>query len=197
MPKFKNAVVGGALAVAALGAPAGALASGTASGCTIPATQQEFAQFGDPSYYYLADGGAFEGKTTWRLSGGAGLVSGSEPFGLVSSSHVSSLRVPAGASAQSGRFCVSNQIPHLRFVARAQGAGDLSVRVDTYATGGALIGSRTQTVPAAAHTAWAPTAYIDLDTSRMAPGEKALAQVTVTSAGTWQVDSVFIDPYAR
>jgi hypothetical protein len=187
-----------ALALTALAVPSAALAGPAPAGCTIPATTQAFAQFGDTSNYYLADGGAFEGsKTSWRLSGGAGLVAGSEPFALVSTTHSSALRVPSGATAQSGRFCVSSEIPHLRFVARSAGGGDLTVRIDTYATGGALIGSRTQTVAAAAHTAWAPTAFIDLDTSAMAPGEKALAQMTVISHGDWRVDSVFIDPYAR
>jgi hypothetical protein len=188
------------LAGAALSLPSGALANGTGAGCDIPATSQEFAQFGDSAYYYLPGGANFESATAgdaWRRSGST-IVSGSEPYALWSTRDKNALRMPAGSSVQSGRFCVSADFPHARFMARSLGSAPLEARVDLYDTtsGAPLRSSTTQILPGD-HANWAPTAYVSLDTTGMAAGERAMAQVTISSQGDWLVDNVFIDPYMR
>jgi hypothetical protein len=188
----KLAVTGAALAALAL--PGGA----AAADCTLPATAQTFAQFGDPNHYYLATGGGFEVSDAkgWSLFGSTSVIAENEPFMLAGTSDTRSVRVPAGSSVRSGKFCVTARLPHLRFVAKHAGGGDLEVRVDTY-NGSELIGTAYTAVPAAEHGQWAPSRYVSLNTSGIPAGEKAHAQVTILSQGDWQVDDVFIDPYAK
>lgn len=188
----KLAVAGAA--IAALAVPGGAVAAAPA-GCDVPATTQVFASFGDTSHYYLAGGGAFE-KLTWATAGAAALVAENEPFKLNAATDTRSLGLGAGATARSPKFCVSADLPHLRFVARARGTEPLEARIDTFVSG-TLVSSTTTSIPASVHTAWAPSQYVSLNTSGMAAGEKATAQVTFRSRGDWLVDDVYIDPYAK
>jgi hypothetical protein len=188
----KLAVTGAALAALAL--PGGAAAAAPV-GCDLPATTQVFSSFGDTSHYYLSSGGAFE-KLTWATTGAAALVAENEPFKLNAATDTRSLGLGAGATARSPKFCVSADLPHLRFVARARGSEPLEARIDTFVSG-TLVSSTVTSIPAAAHTTWTPSQFVSLNTSGMAPGEKATAQVTFTSHGDWLVDDVYIDPYAK
>lgn len=199
---LKRSHVGRLAALAALATaaalPSGALAAGTAAGCTIPAGTQAFAQFGDTSSYYLPSGGNFEQANGWKTSGNATLQYDNDPFNVTGlNSQRTSYRLPSGASVRSGRFCISADTPHLRFTARSIGSGPLTVQVDSYSTGGTYLSTSTQTISAADHGAWAPTANVALPTTGMAAGDKALAQVTLISNGDWLADDVMVDPYAR
>jgi hypothetical protein len=112
-----------------------ALSVGTASsragllGCPWQPSVQAFDQFGDDTQYELAPGGAFEGFNFWRLSGGAQVVWGNEPFYLNSRWDSHSLYLPAGSSATSPPICLQLLDPTLRFVGKSLGGG---VHVDVY-----------------------------------------------------------------
>jgi hypothetical protein len=81
-----------ALGALVFSAPANAdgLLSGVLPGLVSPSDtpqvcetsiSQPFARWGDGNWYVLAPGGAFEdGDPAWKLSGGARVVRGNEPF---------------------------------------------------------------------------------------------------------------------
>lgn len=184
-----------AVAAACFGLAAAAPAA-VASPCNLPPTSKVFQQFGDNADYYLASGGSFE-TLTWSVAGGAGLDSMNNPFYLAGAGHLRSLEVEAGESATSGSFCVSKDQPHLRFVALSEGRGDLTVKVTTHSADGSTKTLST-VIDDAAHTKWAPTVNVSLNTSRMTTTEVAKATVRFeTASGDWLIDDVFIDPYRR
>ena len=75
------------LAGFALPTDAGLLGTGTANYCD-PNVSQIFKPFGDSAYYMLTPGGSFEtGAPSWKLSGGAKIVSGNESFFLTRRRH--------------------------------------------------------------------------------------------------------------
>ena len=111
------AFVGLALAGAGAGAAQAALISTNA--CDTSTLSQPFTAWGDTSSYKLVPGGDFEsGAGGWTLTGGARLVSGSEPFAATGRAGASSLYLPAGASATSPATCVNAAYPTFRFFAR-------------------------------------------------------------------------------
>jgi hypothetical protein len=213
MPFIRNRR--GIAALAVTGAVAGALAvTGSANAhsldggpCMLPATSQVFSQFGDTNNYYLAGGGDFEyglnsllsmrHVAAWTGNLSASVVAGSEPYELAGRGDDTATRLRSGGKVVSTPFCVSADQPHLRLVAKSLSGGNLRVTVSTVGwTGG--FRSTTTVVPAAEHAAWAPTRYVPLNTTGMPADERGLATVTIESTdGTWLVDDVFVDPYAK
>src|SRR5947207_1418636 len=100
-----------AAAVAAMAFASGATAAfafGTTVPCSTRTESAVFSPFGDTASYFTAQNGAFEnGATDWSLAGGAALVSGNEPYKVHASTDAHSLRIPAGASAESRTICVT------------------------------------------------------------------------------------------
>lgn len=187
-----------ALAMAAIPTVASARkVSATSSGCSLPSTSQVFSSFGDLNQYYLASGGSFEGALTWAKSGDAAAVLGNEPYYLAGADHKSSVRLRSGGSLTSAKFCVSADLPHLRFLAKSAGSGQLDVRVDTYAGDGTVTGSSSGSISPSDHASWAPTRFVSLNTSSIPAGQTAYASLTISSQGDWHVDDVFVDPRMR
>ena len=89
----------GALAFLALPGPA------HAAGCPDQPLARTFQPWLDPAWYQAAPDGGFEsGGDGWRLSGGAAVVAGNEPFFVRAPGDARALSLPAGASAtRSGR----------------------------------------------------------------------------------------------
>ncbi|MGH2869688.1 MAG: hypothetical protein ACRDNK_19240 [Solirubrobacteraceae bacterium] len=111
-------VSAGLLPALASGAPAQAALISTGA-CDTSALTQPFQRFGDTQPYKLVPGGSFEGGAPgWSLSGGARVVSGSEPYGVSGKVGNSSLYLPAGASATSPVTCVNAAYPTFRLFAR-------------------------------------------------------------------------------
>ncbi len=95
-----------------------AAASAKVTQCTVSASgqTQEFASFGDSSWYTLAPNGAFaSGSSGWTLS--SSYVQGGE------GGFAHSLVVGAGGTAISAPFCVSSLTPTFRFFQRQVGSG--------------------------------------------------------------------------
>jgi hypothetical protein len=176
-------------------APAVALAS-----CPAPPVSTPFAQWGDNNNYFLTPGGSFEGtadQVGWTLSN-ATLTPGNEPFDENGSGDSQSLTIAGGGSATSPYFCVDNTMGSLRFFAQQVSAGaGLRVQALVQGSGGVT------TVPVAhlydgAMSSWAPTAPITGDTSSLSDDQTVMVALQFTvrsSAASWQVDDVYVDPY--
>jgi hypothetical protein len=158
--------------------------------CSLSALSQPFARWLDFAHYELAPGGNFE-RSTWRLSGGAKLVAGSEPYAATGTLGSSSLSVPAGSSARSPLTCVDAAYPSIRFF--IAGRGSVAVNViygsSVIPAGVALAGGK-----------WAPTQPMLTNSAVLGALSGGTAQVSVSFTGLGgspQVDDVFIDPWSR
>ena len=186
MPRLL-AVMGGALCALAA-APGAALAAE----CPVPVTTKAFAQFGDANEYVLAPGGDFE-LLSWTKVGFVSLELGNDPFGLAPGVRALKLN-HAGEAATSAAFCVDRTMPHMRFVAR--GAGPLNVTVAVNLPSGGTV-TTTGHVSSADHQWWAPSRFVQLNTSSIPEGQSGSAKITFESQGDWRIDNVFLDPYRR
>ena len=172
----------------------------TTGACDASPLTQPFAAFGDTNDYKLVPGGSFEsGAPGWTLSGGARVVSGSEPYGATGSVGNSSLYLPAGASVQTPFTCVNASYPTLRFFARNNSL--LSTVVVELVYSNPVLGL----VPIPVGTVvlggqWKPS--LPMTTLSAIPGllDGGTSQVSLRFTallGSSQIDDVFIDPRAR
>ena len=169
--------------------------------CPAQPVSTPFLQWGDNNSYFLIPGGSLEGTSDqvgWTLSN-ASLTPGNEPFYANDSGDSQSLTISGGGSATSPFFCVDNTMGSLRFFAQevSSGAG-LRVLALVQNSDGSVT-----TVPIA-HLAdgsistWAPTDPITGNTSGLADDQTlsvALEFRVRSSAASWQVDDVYVDPY--
>ncbi len=186
------------LATAATALPAvpaqAALISTTA--CDNSALTQPFTRWRDTNPYKLAPGGSFESAAGWSLSGGAKIISGSEPYGVTGSVGKSSLYLPPGSSAQSPLTCVNAAYPTLRFF--GHNSGLLSTVVVSVVYPEPLIGSLVLPVGVVALSPnWAPSA--PMLTASAVPGllsggTTSVAVRFTALLGASQIDDVFVDP---
>ena len=193
--------IGAAIAVLATAVVA-ALSVGTASsragllGCPWQPNVQAFSQFGDNTHYELAPGGSFEGINTWRLSGGAQVVSGNEPYYLNSRYDSHSLYLPAGSSATSPPICLQLLDPTMRLVGKSSGGG---VHVDVYTSTllGLLKLPVSMNIPLG--TSWNPgpqeTILLENILSLTNLGTNNITlKISPLGSAPAQVDDVYVDP---
>ncbi|HEX7278051.1 MAG TPA: hypothetical protein VF255_00380 [Solirubrobacterales bacterium] len=180
-----------------------ACSAATASACDYRGAEQVFKPWGDNHHYVLAPDGGFEaGGTGWGLSGGATTVAGNESFYLNDPADQRSLSLPAGSSAVSPPICMSLDTPIFRLLARNTGDPGAGLRVEaTYKLLGLV---RTKTVSTVkAGPSWAPaqemSTVLTLSTvvGTLIPSAIQIKITPVGSGGKWQVDDLFIDPFAR
>jgi hypothetical protein len=158
-----------------------------------------FSQWGDNNAYFLVPGGSFEGtpdQVGWSLSG-ATLSAGNEPFLVNGPTDGQLLTIDGGGSATSPYFCVDNTMGSLRFFAQQVTAGsDLQVEALVQTPGGGT------TVPVTdladgSMSSWAPTQVIN-GSGTLPSGASVMVALRFTapaSAGSWQVDDLYVDPY--
>jgi uncharacterized membrane protein len=195
-PRVRKAVTRIAVltGLAVLAGPGPALAA-----CPAQALSTPFSQWDDGHSYFPVPGGSFEGSAEqvgWSLSG-ASLSPGNEPFSADGSADAQSLRIDGGGSATSPYFCVDSTMSSLRFFAQQLAAGsDLEVTALVRTRYGVLA------VPVAeladgSMPAWAPTQPFGGETRALGDDcvMAALRFSVPASAGSWQVDDVYIDPY--
>ena len=193
--------IGAALLTAA--AVAGVLpASSSAASCPAQPTapQQVFSRFADDSAYSLVPGGGFEaGTPAWTLTGGQ-LVAGNESFFLGGASDARSLQLPVNKTAVSPVFCVGQEHPTMRLVARGT-AGQLKVEALYYKDSGSIATMQLGLIPYPGHPNWQVSQVLPLATKL--PGiSSTTMQVQIRlkaegSASTWTVDDVYYDPRVR
>jgi hypothetical protein len=159
-----------------------------------------FSQWGDTSSYFLLPGGSFEGtpdQVGWTLSN-ASLSPGNESFYVNANGDGQSLSISGGGSATSPYFCVDNTMPDMRFFAQQVAAGsDLKIEALVQTPNGV------DTVPVAdladgSTSSWAPTEPISGNSGALPNGDSimvALRFEAPLTAGSWQIDDVYVDPY--
>lgn len=180
-----------------------AFSAAGAQACPYSGAEQVFLPWGDSSSYVLAPDGGFEaGGSGWSLGGGAKAVAGNESFYLNDASDTKSLALPAGSSAASPPICMSIDTPHFRLLARNTGDPSSTLRVEaTYLLLGLVRTKTVGTVKAGPN--WAPTQQLStvltLSTivGTLIPSAIQIRITPVGSGGNWQVDDVYIDPFAR
>ena len=192
------------LAAAAFSVPAAnaGLIGNLLSGNCPSGGSQVFGPWGDRANYILAPNGGFElGSTGWTLSGGAGVVSGNEPF-YPTGTH--SLSLPSGSSALSPTVCLGTNQLYIRMFGKDSGGTDSGLRVRVYWYGllNQLLGySDFAVFPGGG--GWAPTGQVDSSGGLLAPlpvvsllsSSSARIQVTPLGSGSrWQIDDLYIDP---
>jgi hypothetical protein len=189
-------VLAAVAAAAALAVPA----ASAASGGLLPscgAKSYPFVPWGDPDAYCAFPNLGFEsGNASWTLAGKTSVVSGNEPW-HVSGPGTHALQLGPGATALSSRLPVSLLDPWVRFFAHSVGATG-SLRVQVIFRG--LLGNVTGllnigSLAPGSYSSWHPTQQV---LSALAlPLATTSAQVQITSlatAGSWQVDDVYLDP---
>jgi hypothetical protein len=175
-------------------------------GCVVNnALSKPFAGLGDLADYALAPGGNFEsGAGGWLLTGGAGVAAGNETAYVGSTTDRSSLALPSGSTATSPVMCIDGSYPHFRVFARNTGSPRSTLKVEVlYMDGkGKIVGSGSGTI-AGATTAWQLsnplTIGVTFNTAVAAGAAPVGFRFTPSgsSAGKWQIDDVYVDPYAR
>jgi hypothetical protein len=153
-----------------------------------------FSPWHDKALYTLAGGGDFETQATgWTLAGPASLAVDSSPFLLGAALGVSSLELPAGASAVSPPICVARGFRSFRFVARSVSADQGVLRVQVLYSHG-RVKSVGRVRPGAE---WAPTRKLSLKQGLFQVHRRASTFVRLrfaASAGTVRLDDVYVDP---
>ncbi len=175
----------------------------SSNSCAMPTSSSVFSALGDTANYALLPGGDFTSSSPagWALSG-ASIVPGGEPWNVSGSANPQSLNIPAGAYAVTPTFCVSGLFPTWRFFAQAADAGwsaQLKVTAlyqDIYGNSGQMTAT---TLPGGGFTSWQPTSTLPLGT-QVPPGDAANVRFVFSSSstgGAWNIDDVYVDPYAR
>jgi hypothetical protein len=191
------------IAVAAAAFAVSALSAAAAQACDYTGAEQVFSSWGDQHSYVLAPDGGFEaGGQGWTLSGGAATVAGNESFYLNDPGDSRSLALPAGSSAVSPPICMAIDTPSFRLLARNGGDPSSELRVEArYVLLGLLRTKTLSTVKSG--PAWAPSqsmsTVLSLSTivGTVIPSSIQIRITPVGSGGQWQVDDLYVDPFAR
>jgi hypothetical protein len=190
-------------------APANASLLGLAGDhCPSAPLSQPFQPWGDSANYEVAPAGDFETSAAgWSLANGASVVAGNESYNVGGAADGSSLSLPSGATATSPAFCVAIQYPTVRMFGKGTltHSGLLSgllsgVKVDVlYKV--PLLGLPL-TLPLGTVSAsgdWQPSAVMLNLTSPLSlvNGTASIRLRFTAVGGDFQVDDVYVDPYAR
>lgn len=161
----------------------------SAQACSYEKGEAVFSSWGDQRAYALAPDGGFEaGGAGWSLEDGAAVVAENETSYLNSASDSQSLALPEGSSATSPVLCVGQDTPFLRAMVRSSGDG-ARLRAETVYPDLGVV--RTHTI-GGERLEWGPTQPLHLT----AADDSAQIRLTPVS-GDWQVDDLYIDPFAR
>lgn len=191
-----------ALAATAVGAMAAFPAVSSAAlistgACDDASLTQPFKAWLDSGQYKLVSGGSFEnGASGWTLSGGASVVSGSEPFGATGSVGSHSLYLPAGAAAESPATCVNAAYPTFRLFARNSAL--LSTLVVQVVYNDPIVGRVALPVGAVALSKnWQPSLPMLTASAVQGVLKNGVAQVSLrftAALGGSSIDDVYVDP---
>ena len=191
---------------AASATPASAGGSdGSLLGCGHEATHP-FLRWLDPLPYTLLPGGDFEsGAAGWKLSGGARVVDGNEPFDVGGTGGSHSLLLPAGSSATSPPMCMGLVLPVVRYF--STGGNLLSfMRVEAvYKDPSGRQRSIDLLPPGLPGKSWAPSLpalqlmgllnVLTLDGLTSEIALRFTPRGTLFGSGTWRVDDIYVDPW--
>jgi hypothetical protein len=199
-PPGTRAKLAGLIAISAMTI---VLSAGSAQACSYPGAEQVFSPWGDQHHYVLAPDGGFEaGGSGWALNRDAKIVAGNESYYLNEASDSRSLSLPAGSKAVSPPICMSLDTPIFRMFARNTGDPSSRLRVEAvYKLLGLVRTKAVSTVTAG--SSWAPTQQMSTVLSlatiigTLIPSAIQIHITPLDSKGAWQVDDLYIDPFAR
>jgi hypothetical protein len=173
--------------------PAAAMAADSTEDCTYQQTTKAFSFLGDQNDYFLAPGGDFEGELTWATSGDV-----QQKSAVLSLLGRKVVDLGVGASVQSADVCVDATRRHLRFAVKAPWQGKL--RIEAHDAAGNITALRT--IDAAeqrglvSQLGWTATPEVPLASAlSVASGSRDVTLKITAESGSWDVDSVNIDPY--
>lgn len=191
-------VAGLTLAGLSLAAPV-ATAQAATTACPSTTLVQPFVSYGDDGYYSLVSGGSFEGSTAgWVFFGGAKVVAGGEPSAAGGSAGADSLRLPAGAAADSPFTCVEPSDRTFRFFARSEGATATILVSDVYETPLGNIAIPVKVVVLG--SSWEPSPIIHSGAAlanAISDGVAHLSLGFTSISGVARLDDVYLDPRMR
>ena len=198
-------VVAAVVAIMAASATPAQAGDGSLLGCGHQASQP-FLRWLDPLPYTLLPGGDFEsGAAGWKLSGGARVVDGNEPFNVGGAGGKRSLLLPSGSSATSPTMCMGLVLPVVRYF--STGGNLLSyMRVEAVYTDPS---GRQRSIdllpPGLPSTSWAPSLpalqlmgllnVLTLDGLTSDIALRFTPKGTLFGSGTWRIDDVYVDPW--
>jgi hypothetical protein len=161
-----------------------AVFAASAAACDYPAGEQVFADYGDPRAYVLVPGGDFADGAGWTLEGDAAVASGA-------------LSLPAGSSAVSPSLCISDETPFFRAMVRDSGVAGSRLQVEILYEELGIVRSRV--VGSDRQGDWDATQPLAQNFGLATlGGADSSVQIRITAVGgTWKVDDVYIDPFAR
>jgi hypothetical protein len=180
------------------------LSAGSAqAGCPYSGAEQVFGPWGDQRHYVLAPDGGFEaGGSGWSLNQGARVVADNESYYLNDAGDSRSLSLSPGSKAISPPICMSLDTPVFRMFARNTGDPSSRLRVEAvYKLLGLVRTKAVSTVTTG--PSWAPTqpmsTVLSLATiiGTLIPSSIQIHITPLDSSGAWQVDDLYIDPFAR
>ena len=185
-------------------AHAGGLLSGLLPGLVSPSdtpatcdqsASQAFKRWGDNNYYVLAPGGSFEpGSAAWKLTGGAKIVSGNEPFYVRSTADRYSLYLPSGSSATTPPMCFKFTDWHLRFF--SSGSGTVRVKVVVKSLLGVLSILDGGTISNG--STWKPSPQVGLlvtNLTGLISTDSISLRFTPAKTNGVRIDDVYLDPW--
>ena len=199
-------VIAGALAVLAAASASPARAGdGSLLGCGHEPVHP-FLQWLDPLPYTLLPGGDFEsGAAGWKLTGGARVVDGNEPFFVTKRTDSRSLLLPPGSSATSPPMCMGLVLPVVRYF--STGGNLLSfMRVEAvYKDPRGRERSIDLLPPGLPSKSWAPSLpalqlmgllnVLTLDGLTSDIALRFTPKGSLFGSGTWRVDDIYVDPW--
>jgi hypothetical protein len=196
----------GCIGTGALGAQnaSAATAQTSVAPCTTTSDATPFARWGDDADYFLVPNGDFaNGSADWGLSGGASVVNGGEPYGVVpGDSH--SLALPAGAQAVSESMCLSMGDENVRLFVNNPGVPGAILHVQALVKNpltGLTLGTAFDVNASSLPSGWGPSPILAIPNLLGGILDGVLTQdltLTFTAQGapaTWNLDDVFVDPF--
>jgi hypothetical protein len=189
----------GALAVFVV--PAAAQAA-----CAPTPTTKAFQAFGDSNDYSLAPNGGFEtGTGGWSLSR-ASVTAGNEPWSVRGAGDSKSLAIDATGSAVSPTVCIDVNRPTYRFFARRTSGswGVLNLRVRWQDSSGHTNETTIASLDSnfGGGTGWGVSSAYNIASllGLWNADQDASVQLVFDPenyGGSWAIDDVYVDPYAR
>ena len=164
--------------------------------CSARSTKAHFSQWGDTNQYFAAPGGTFESNAGTTFSGGAGRVTGNEPWKINGSTHASSARLPAGATIKVEKFCVNSDEDSLRFFYKKPNVTGSTLHIHVRVTSGVNVATNDMDYDGAG-TGWVVSPRMMLPDIRDASGQQwvEIIYTTRNTGATWLVDDLMIDPW--
>jgi hypothetical protein len=166
--------------------------------CSTAAGSQVFAPWNDYRSYVLAPGGDFESQAGWTLAGGAAVGFGNESFYVHATTDSKSLTIPVGGSAVSPAICIDPTQPTLRFALNGPTPNSgLKLNVDMTYTDQFGNVKTTSMGNINGSGSWDLSHSLGIPQKLASPTVQFRFTVTGKSAGSFQLDDLYIDPYIR